>query len=317
MHDSPEESNRWDAATSGDPGPIGSSRRLTDDAGFLLAPPLDEAWLADQSQPPSPGGSPRTSVLRSLLLVIVLAVVVIGAIGVVRDIDFGDDAVREASVSPGTGRSVAALLPDASPFLAVDGVDALPDGVPAEVSIITMGRGTDSGGALPIVIRNRTDVAVTQLEVTGSAREPSGSVVDVGQGISFAPLVVGPGEVAVGVVFFSGVEVSADAEFDLEVTAVEATASDPLWIDLTVDGHDRTGDSLTVQLRNPTVSDLSSTQVLLVCFDDASRPLWWQGAYATEDVVGAGSSVPVTVEFYDLRGPCDRYIAGGFGQRQR
>lgn len=317
MSDDPEESSRWDAVRTGDPGLVGSSRRLTDEAGFLLAPPLDEAWLADQSRPPSPGGSSRPSGIRSLLLIIVLAVVVIGAIGVVRDIDFGDDARDRASASPGSGRSVAALLPDASPFLAVDGVDTLPGGVPAEVSIVAMGLGTDSGGGLPVVLRNRTDVAVTRIEVTGSAREPSGSVVEVGQGISFAPLVVEPGEVAVGVVFFSGVEVSADAEFDLEVTAVEATATDAMWIDLEVDDHGRTGDSVTVELRNPTVSDVTGPQLLFVCFDGTGQPLWWQGAHAEPATIGIGSSATATVEFLDLRGPCDHYIAGGYGQRGR
>lgn len=208
---------------------------------------------------------------------------------------------------------VVPLPPNANPALAVVGVDTLPAGEPGKLSVIAQASELSSSGSLPIVVRNMTDKPVARIQVTGTARDASGTLVGSGSDQGFTPFVVGPGEIAFGYVYFGFDGVPEGTTFELSVSGSKPGDVFLGGVDLVVAEQNRTGDSIVVALRNDTDKEISGPISLdLMCFDEAGVPTGTGFGFTDQDTAAPGATVTGTISIILARG-CDRYILGGSG----
>ncbi|WP_454301889.1 hypothetical protein [Salana multivorans] len=208
---------------------------------------------------------------------------------------------------------VVPLPPDANPALAVAGIESLPDGEPGALSVVTQAAMLDRSGSLPIVVRNLTDRPVARVEVTGTVRDASGALIGSGSDQGLTPFVVGPGEVAIGYVYFGIEGLPDDATFELSVTGTDPADIFLGEIDLIVTEHNRTEDSILVMLQNDTDKEVSGPiGVQMMCFDEAGVPVDTHTSYTEQEAAAPGGSVSTSFSFYG-DAPCERYILGGSG----
>lgn len=225
--------------------------------------------------------------------------------------DRSRDDEREDDDGPIADAKPAAL--DANPAIAVHGIDELPDGEPGKLSVIARAPRLESSGSLPVVVRNRTNRTVTEISVTGTARDSSGALVASGSDQGFNPVLVGPGEIAFGYVYFGGGDIPADATFELSGTAAEPGGSVIGSVDLHVEEHNRTGDSIVVMLRNDTSADVMGPMGLaMVCFDADGNPITAHRTYTDQDEAAPGATVSASFPFWG-DSPCERYLLAGSG----
>ena len=81
---------------------------------------------------------------------------------------------------------------------------SLPAGDPGVVAVVSVATALDSSGSLPVIVRNNTANTIGQIEVT-VARDAAGSLVGSGSSQGFEPVVVEPGEIAWGYVYFGDI----------------------------------------------------------------------------------------------------------------
>lgn len=227
--------------------------------------------------------------------------------------DENDEGEKEAK----SDESDTGPLPnDANPALGVQGVADLPDGESGELSIVAIGREESSLGistVVPVVVRNRTGRTVSDISVSGSARDTSGSLIGSGSDQGFKPAVVGPGEIAIGYVYFNTGDVPGDATFDFDVSGTNPDDRFMSAVDLVVDEHNRTGDSVVVMLRNDTSEVVSGPiSLLMMCFDSDGTPIGTESTFTDQNDVGPGATVSGSFTFWGDP-PCERYILGGSG----
>ena len=99
--------------------------------------------------------------------------------------------------------------PDGSPYAVAFGdigVVSLPAGDPGVVAVVTAAAALDGSRSLPVIVRNNTASTVGQIEVTGTARDAAGTLVGSGSSQGFDPVLVEPGEIAWGYVYFGDIE---------------------------------------------------------------------------------------------------------------
>lgn len=333
----------WWQATDGKWYPPESHPSYTSSQPPTLPPPapFPGRHQSNGTQTTTPQITLKTPLWRRWWLLLGAAVVAVGLVAVVamtgRDErpaasddnsrgaprDSGSDVSQESgspAASPtrppskAEGKATATpLAPNANPALAVAGVDTLPAGTPGQLSIIAQAGTLDRSGSLPIVVRNLTDRPVADLAVTGTARDSSGALVGSGSDQGLNPFIVGPGEIAIGYVYFGLDGLPPGATFDLSVTGTDPSDVFAGEIDLVVAEHNRTSDSIVVMLRNDTDKKASGPiGLILMCFDDTDMPTTTQMTFTDQDDAPPAASVSATFNFFG-EPPCDRYIVGGSG----
>jgi hypothetical protein len=213
-----------------------------------------------------------------------------------------------ATVGGGAGgKSGTTVATDASPkdapSIFMSSPVEIPPGTPGELSIAVQGAPTGTySSTVPVVVRNNTDEALTQLEVSGPARGADGALVGTGSSQGFQPATLQPGEWAMGYVFFSN-QLPPGTTVDLTATGKSPDQYTSIFPDLPV----KIGEANLVQdqyspnvvgiLQNTSDETLFATSVMLMCFD-GSTPTTARSGYpdSTADLApGTSSSFDVTL----------------------
>ena len=106
------------------------------------------------------------------------------------------------TTTPPTG-DPAAL--DASPYVTPFGdisAIVIPAGDPGVLAVVATAAAADRSGSLAVMVRNNTADTIGQIEVAGLARDAAGNLAGSGSSQGFDPVVVEPGEIAWGYVYF-------------------------------------------------------------------------------------------------------------------
>lgn len=229
------------------------------------------------------------------------------------DGDTTEPVSSEPSVSTTAPRSSA--QPSTSDALTSVGEISIPEGDPGELAVVLLGPLDEIAGTVPVVVRNYTDSTVYDIDATGTARTPDGSLAGSGSSQGFEPAEVGPGEWSFGYVYFSS-SVPGNAEFDISATAdvepgfggaVSASVSE-----LTTTS-DQFGQHILGIVTNETDEEMGGPiSVAVACFDQAGEQvLGVHTGFAEADAIPAGGSSSFTIDLFDA--PCPTFAAGSSG----
>lgn len=208
---------------------------------------------------------------------------------------------------------VVPVLPLDSVFIDGNANPPLDDGVDGVIAVVAVG--SYDGVLLPVVVRNRTGVGVVRIEVSASALDTDGQLLQTGSDQGFKPNAVGPGEIAFGYVYFDGVDLPISAEYEFLVSAEPADGSFAEFEnirDLTPVSHRIVDSRLVGELRNEHDSSVTGPiEVAVACFsDDDGSLLDHASDFADQDVVEAQGLLPFVVRLPDR---CPIYLFAGSG----
>lgn len=223
----------------------------------------------------------------------------------------------EQGVAAGSEEDVenTSVRPSTSPMLTVEGDLKIPDGEDGQLSVVLIGQADPASGTVPVVIRNMTATPLTNLEVSGTARDGAGSLMGSGSSQGFAPELLNPGEWAFGYVYIDGLKDPKDTEFDFT-----ATGSDPdeflSSVDVEIVEVAQTkgsfGDNLTGVLQNPTDQEVSGPiDVSAACFDNSGALVSTQSGFADSDSMAPGGTSSFSVDLFD--DTCEIFAMGASG----
>jgi len=223
-----------------------------------------------------------------------------------------DDTAQE---SPDESAEGASVEPSTSPLLNIKGNFEIPAGEDGALSIVIIGEPDPASGTVPVVIRNMTTSPLTNLAVSGTARDGAGGLMGSGSSQGFAPELVNPGEWAFGYVFIDGVKAAKDTEFDFTATGNEP---DDLLSSVDVEVVEvaltkgNFGDNLTGILKNPTDAEVSGpVDVSVACFDKSGALISTQSGYADSDSLPPGGTSSFSVDLFEE--PCEFFAVGSSG----
>ena len=222
------------------------------------------------------------------------------------------DASQETAEESAEGPAVE---PTTSPMLNIKGNFEVPVGEDGALSIVVIGKPDPASGTVPVVIRNMTSSPLTNLEVSGTARDGAGELMGSGSSQGFAPELVNAGEWAFGYVFIDGVKAAKDTEFDFTATGSEpdeflsSVDVEILEVALTKGNY---GNNLTGILKNPTDEEVSGpVDVSAACFDKSGALISTQSGYADSDSLAPGGTSSFSVDLFDE--PCEFFAMGSSG----
>lgn len=201
-------------------------------------------------------------------------------------------------------------------WLAGDARPQIGEGTSGEVSVVVTGPiNVDQIGAtqVPIIIRNSTDTAATNVDITGAAKDAEGMILASGRSQGVHPALVPAGGVALAFVYFDS-EVPTDATIDFTVASAPSEG-EPYFRDLKFDQANNTGTSIAGQATNPYDDTLNGPySVRVFCFSDADELLSSTGSFASPDAdLAAGQSVTFDVNLFET--DCSKFLTGisGYG----
>lgn len=264
----------------------------------------------------------RGMALAGVLLGIAgVALAIIGVVIIddaIDDVNGALDRGHEISSNDAAATGDAASGPESStsPAIEVVGAVHIPEGTLGELDVVLLGPEIDETGSLPVVVRNNTSSSVYNLEATGTARGPDGSLAGSGTSQGFEPATLEPGEWAFGYVYF-GAAVPDGTQFDISATAdtepgfAGSLSASPTEVNV-VPGQFG-GQQVVGIVTNETGEEMSGpVSVNVACFDQAgSQPLIVHIGYADTDSIPAGGSSSFTVDLFD--GECPNFAVGASG----
>lgn len=207
---------------------------------------------------------------------------------------------------------VVSAAPDASPYILGFGdlsAVSLPDGEPG-VSIIASGTVIDERGTVTVVVRNNTSETVGGIEVTGTARDSDGALVASGSSQGFEPVVVEPGEIAFGCMYFDiSLAETSGLDFEFDVDADPVTGS---FLPVTVTEINNTGDQLVGAVTNDNDGEVSGPiGVSAICFGADGNIVDFVDTYTDQDDLDPGANGSFSIGLYGAE--CPAGLAGASG----
>lgn len=184
---------------------------------------------------------------------------------------------------------------------------AIPAGAAGEVSVVAQAAVLDSSGSLALVIRNMTRDPIAAIEVTGIARDSSGGVVASGASQGFSPVLVRPGEIALGYVYFELDLAGQALAYELQVSS---RAPDDLFTEnagLVFAEFNPLPSGPAGVVKNEGEDEAAFAAVQVVCFDDQGVPTRSDRSYADPSEIPPGGSAGFKVDLYG--GGCAHYLA--------
>lgn len=144
--------------------------------------------------------------------------------------------------------------------------DSLPQGADGDVSIIAMGAPVRND--LPVVLRNNTGSEVFLTGMQGVVRDAGGSLL-ASVGLStLAPYQLLPEQVAVGYVYFDGVdEIPADVQYELEPEYETVEGDFSFHVDMVITEAELIDDGIVGIASNPLEDEMSGGSAVGICFD--------------------------------------------------
>lgn len=222
----------------------------------------------------------------------------------------------ETSAGPteATEEPEVTVEPATSPLLSIKGELDIPEGDEGELSVVLIGTLDYASSTVPVVIRNRTDTALSNLEVTGTARDAKGGLAGSGSSQGFAPETVQPGEWAVGYVYIDA-KLDSDTEFDLTATGQEPddflSAIDLSIVEVALT-QGQFGNQLVGIVENPTENEVQGpVSVLAGCFSKDGSLIGTPNGFAEADSVVAGGTSSFAIDLFD--NPCAAWAVGASG----
>lgn len=203
--------------------------------------------------------------------------------------------------------------PDASPYVVGFGdlsVLSFPAGDPGELSVIATGARDELSDSVTVIVRNNTSEPIGNIEATGAARDSAGALVGSGSSQGFKPVVVAPGEIAYGYVYFDG-GYPEGSTFDIDVTGAEV---DTYFRPITITELNNTGDAIVGGVVNDTGVDVTGPiSVAVLCFAPDGTTLGSQNAYTEQSDLAEGATGTFSVDLYGDECPIGLAAASGYG----
>lgn len=204
--------------------------------------------------------------------------------------------------------------PATSSLLSVKGDFDIPEGEEGALSVVVIGTPDSGSSTVPVAIRNRTDQALSNLEVTGTARDAKGGLAGSGSSQGFAPETIQPGEWAVGYVYIDA-KLNNDTEFDLTATGQEPddfmTAIDVNIVEVSLT-KGQFGNQLVGIVENPTENEVQGPiSVLAGCFTKDGTLIGTPNGFTEADSVVAGGTSSFAIDLFDE--PCEAWAIGASG----
>lgn len=228
------------------------------------------------------------------------------------------------SSSPTTAAPTTTVpaVPKTSSDLFVSGTVKIAAGEPGKLSIVHVGKPRGSYGAtVPVVVRNNTKESLERVTVEGTIKAPDGSLVASGDSDpTIEPVVVNPGEYAVGYIYFS-TSPPAGSTYDLTVSGNKLSghsflSSIPVKVAKANVSKDSFGDvSVVGTVVNETADEVKGPiSVTVVCFEN-NEPTVADQTFTRADDLAAGASSSFTADFYSDASPsnCSSFVAGASG----
>jgi hypothetical protein len=225
-----------------------------------------------------------------------------------------DEPKESTTTAPAPAKAPAKpAAPDASPYVLVFGdLSALsfPAGDPGELAVISTGAQDELSDAVTIIVRNNTSDPIGQIEATGTARDAAGALVGSGSSQGFKPVVVAPGEIAYGYVYFEG-GFPKGSTLKFDVTGEEVGT---YFRPITITEINNTGDAIIGGLSNDTGVDVTgpiSADVL--CFATDGTTIGPKGGFAEQSDLADGATGSFSIDLYGNKCPIGLAAASGYG----
>lgn len=221
----------------------------------------------------------------------------------------------QAASTGATNDGEASVAPATSSKLNIHGKVQVPDGEDGELSVVVVGKPDPQAGSVPVIVRNRTPEPLSGIEVTGTTRDAAGKLIGSGSSQGFAPELLGPGEWAVGYVYFDGAKLTSETKYDLTATGTAPDESGGS-VDVEIVEVSATAGTYSDQLvgivKNATDSEVSGPiSVMVGCFDNSGSLESTQSGFAESDPLAAGGTSSFSVDLFD--GPCKNWAVGASG----
>ena len=210
-------------------------RRFPRERGYTQPPSYSLEWSFPAAT--RPDGVVRSSRARRCRL------------RVIRQRVEADEPKESTTTAPAPAKAPAKpAAPDASPYvLGFGDLNALsfPAGDPGELAVVSTGAQDELSDAVTIIVRNNTSDPIGRIEATGTARDAAGALVGSGSSQGFKPVVVAPGEIAYGYVYFEG-GFPKGSTLKFDVTGEEVGT---YFRPITITEINNTGDAISVVSR--------------------------------------------------------------------
>lgn len=188
--------------------------------------------------------------------------------------------------------------------------ELLPLGSGGAIEIVAVGSPVRDT-TVPLLIRNTTAEAVSQVSVTGTVRDADGQLVASGEDQGFLPNVVEPGGYAIGYVYFGSDNLADSDSLDFEFDIDTSPEPNSFRRDLEITEISVRADRIVGTLSNPLDIRVSTPNVMALCLDADGTPSAYYESTAEQDALEPGASGSFQIELYG--GQCDRYLIGASG----
>jgi hypothetical protein len=211
-----------------------------------------------------------------------------------------------------TTEAAAPAGENTSSYLGGNAVSLLSPGDKGKLSVVLSG--TYDGNILPLVVRNNTDKDVIRIKVSAVARSADGKLIASGGDQGFHPNLVRAGEYSLGYLYFDGIELPADALFEFEVSAKDASDNQfESTRDLDVTEADYLDNRIVGLLQNNHTENVTGPMgVSVVCLDGEGTLLGHHQSFTDKDEAAPGESIPFQVELYGAT-DCSNFLVAASG----
>ncbi len=191
---------------------------------------------------------------------------------------------------------------------------ALPVGAPGKIDVVAIGP-LEPGGVgdatLPIAVRNNTNSAISNVEITGSARA-GGKLVANGNSQGTIPATLKPGHVGLAYIYFEigGRTPPANARYTFIAQGSAPSIESLSSADLRVIEAERSGQRIVGTAKNTNSKQVDGPYtVQAYCFTSTGKLLSEQGSFASPDgPLAPNGSVTFSIDLYDKR--CPTFLVG-------
>lgn len=194
--------------------------------------------------------------------------------------------------------------------------DALPEGDDNEISIVAMSEPT-SNTSFPFILQNRSDQAISRVEVSGRAIDTNDETLGTGSSHSIYPNVVLPGGYAFGYVYVDSSDhnLPAGASIpDLNIDFTEGLGQFENIIGLDIENFEELGNGdLTGDVTNPHEMTVDGPiNIDTVCLSPDGQ-LTYDSAFADNDSVKADAASTWTISSYSETPECEVRLLSSSG----
>ena len=159
-----------------------------------------------------------------------------------------------------------------------------------------------------LVVRNNSDETINNIDVDVVARDAKGAMLAVGGASGFMPVVVEPGQIAIGSIGFGSAKLPKDVVYEYDVKVYEGRDSD-LLKELQIIEYSFIENRIVGLVQNPAPKALFVPRLDLFCFDVDGNFLGIDGNVISS--VDPESTTPFQIEYPE---DCPTYLlyASGF-----